>query len=163
MCAACPHITFHHACVEELDTTEQVARLRSDGTTPIAVRYDHLALAQVCDARVIHQLHAVGYRIPHLRAVLRWFLDPERRREALDNALQVQLTSRSHALLHAAAVLDAVLTTPHIDPDEPHEDVPYTNGQWCEPGSCRRLDRRCEQRIVYRNGFLVRNRPSAGL
>lgn len=85
--------------------------------------------AQVRDARVIHQLRTVGYRIPHLRAVLRWLLDPAQPGEALDNALHVrdrQLTSRSHALLRAAAALDAVLatrTSPN-GPDEPHEDVP---------------------------------------
>lgn len=85
--------------------------------------------AQVRDARVIHQLRTVGYPIPHLRALLRRLLDPKQPGEALENALHIrdrQLTSRSHALLRAAAALDAVLAirTSRIGPDEPHDDVP---------------------------------------
>ena len=84
---------------------------------------------QVRDARVIHQLRTAGYRIPHLRAVLRWLLDPRHPGKALDLALHVrdqQLTNRSHALLRAAAALDDVLASKHPpdDPDEPHADVP---------------------------------------
>lgn len=85
--------------------------------------------AQVRDARVIHQLRAVGYPIPHLRTVLHWLLDPRHPGEALDAALNVraqQLTNRSHALLRAAAALHDVLprTTPPDGTKKPQLDVP---------------------------------------
>ena len=111
--------TLRHWEAEGLLAADRAGRGRVRTYSPVQVR----------DARVIHQLRTTGYRIPHLRAVLRWLLDPGHPGEALDVALHVrdqQLTNRSRALLRAAAALGDVLAleNPPVSPDEPHADVP---------------------------------------
>jgi DNA-binding transcriptional MerR regulator len=112
--------TLRHWEAEGLLAADRAGRGRVRTYSPVQVR----------DARVIHQLRTAGYRIPHLRAVLHWLLDPRQPSEALDIALHVrdqQLTNRSRALLRAAAALDDVLASKN-PPDgpgrEPYKDVP---------------------------------------
>lgn len=66
---------------------------------------------QVRDARVVHQLRAAGYRIPHLRALIPELNRPHRS-EDIRSALAARdasLTACSRALLTAAAALDTVV------------------------------------------------------
>jgi DNA-binding transcriptional MerR regulator len=68
--------------------------------------------AQVRDARIVHQLRRAGYRITPLQALMPQ-LRRTRRSEDVESALaarDVSITTRSRALLDAAAALAAVLS-----------------------------------------------------
>jgi DNA-binding transcriptional MerR regulator len=79
---------------------------------------------QVRDARVIHQLRTAGYRIPHLRAVLRQLPDSRYPDEAL-HVRDMQLTSRSHPPpRHSRPERRADKQEPLGDQDDPHKHVP---------------------------------------
>jgi DNA-binding transcriptional MerR regulator len=94
--------TLRHWQAEGLLTPDRAGRARVRIYSPVQVR----------DARVIHQLRAAGYRIPHLRAVLPHILtsqDPDGPLAAALQGRDEQLTKRSRALLRAAASLNDIL------------------------------------------------------
>lgn len=111
--------TLRHWEAEGLLAADRAGRGRVRTYSPIQVR----------DARVVHQLRTAGYRIPHVRSVLRRLLDPRHPGEALVEALRIrdqQLVDRCHALLRAAAALHDVLQS--TDPRGGRDGAPTRRG-----------------------------------
>ncbi|MDR7327093.1 MULTISPECIES: MerR family transcriptional regulator [Catenuloplanes] len=99
--------TLRHWHAEGLVVPDRDAAGRDRVYSPGAVR----------DARVTDQLRRAGYPIATLRALL-----PELRHADAGPALgtrEAALTARSHALLHAAAALSALLPSATDTPDWP--------------------------------------------
>lgn len=93
--------TLRHWDAEGLLTPARSAVGRARSYTPVDVR----------DARIVHQLRLAGHRIPALRELMP-ALRAAHRHDDITTALHARhnsITTRSRALLHAAAALEALI------------------------------------------------------